>query len=61
MLLSTAIWADKNGLVSGRIACISIKNLRSETIQQSSIFYSEFIQFRMYFHPKNLKSERNNP
>ena len=31
-LLSTAIWADKNGLVSGRIACISSKNLSSETI-----------------------------
>ena len=31
-LLSPAIWADKNGLVSGRIACISSKNLRSETI-----------------------------
>ena len=31
-LLSTAIWADKNGLVSGRIACISSKNLRYETI-----------------------------
>ena len=31
-LLSTAIWADKNGLVSARIACISNKNLRSETI-----------------------------
>ena len=33
-LLSTAIWTDKNGLVSGRIACISSKNLRSETIKQ---------------------------
>ena len=31
-LLSTAIWADNNGLVFGRIACISSKNLRSETI-----------------------------
>ena len=30
--LSTAIWVDRNGLVSGRIACISSKNLRSETI-----------------------------
>ena len=24
-------------------------------------FYPEFIQFRMYFHPEDLKSERNNP
>ena len=31
-LLSTAIWADKNRLVSGRIACISSKIQRSETI-----------------------------
>ena len=31
-LLSTAIWANKNGLVSGRIACISSKKLRPETI-----------------------------
>ena len=31
-LLSTAIWADKNGLISGRIACISSKNLRAETM-----------------------------
>ena len=43
-LLSTAIWEDKNGLVSGRIDYISSKNLRSE-----------FIQLRMYFHPKKLK------
>ena len=26
------LWLDKNGVVSGRIACISSKNLRSETI-----------------------------
>ena len=26
------IWADTNGLVSGRLACISSKKLRSETI-----------------------------
>ena len=56
-LLSTAISAAKNGLVSGRIPCISSKNRRSETIEQSSSFYSEFIQFRMYFHPKNLKKK----
>ena len=31
-LLSTAIWADKNELVFGRIACISSKDLRSEKI-----------------------------
>ena len=31
-LLCTAIWAYENGLVSGRIACISSKNRRSETI-----------------------------
>ena len=55
-VLSTAIWADENGLVFGRIACISSKNLRSE-----SSLYLEFIQFRIYFYPKNLKSEINNP
>jgi hypothetical protein len=31
-LLSTAIWADKDGLVFGTIACISSKNLKSETV-----------------------------
>ena len=31
-LFDTAIWAEKNGLVTGRIACISSKNLRFETI-----------------------------
>ena len=58
-LLSTAIWADKNGVVFGRIAWISNKNQKFEKIYQS-FFYSEFIQFRINFHSNNLKSERNN-
>jgi hypothetical protein len=63
-LLSTAIWADKNRLVSGRIACISSNNLRPGLKQYSNLVFfilNLCIQFRMYFHPKNLKSERYNP
>ena len=29
-MLSTVIWADKNGLVSDRLACISRKTLKSK-------------------------------
>ena len=53
-LLSTAIWADKNGLVFGRIACNSSNNLKSE---RTSSFYFYSIQFRMYFHPKTNSVE----
>ena len=46
----------KNGLVSGRLACESRnrQNLRVMPIQIGSL------KFRMHFHPKNLKGEKNN-
>jgi hypothetical protein len=34
-MLSTVIWADRNWLVSGRLASTSSKNLKSYTIQHS--------------------------
>ena len=56
----TSNYGRKNGLVSGRLACRSSKtyNLKQYRNQE---FNPEFsIQFRMCFHLKNLKSERNN-
>ena len=42
----------ENGLVSGRLATSTCSKLD---------FNPEFlIQFKMYFHPNNLRSERNN-
>ena len=48
-LLSRAIWAAKNELFSGRIACISRKNLRSETIYQSSNFIRNLLNSECIF------------
>ena len=45
-LLSTAIWADKNGLVSGKIVVFQVKTW--DLKQYSNLdLYPEFIQFRM--------------
>ena len=60
-LLSTAIWADKNGLVSDNSLYFKYQTWDLKQYSNLVIFFPEFIQFRMYFHLKNLKSERNNP
>ena len=54
-VLTKAIGADKNVLVSGRLACTSSK---TEILNR---FYWISSCFRMFFHPKNLKRENNNP
>ena len=51
-MVTKAIWADKNGLVSGRLAFTSSKT--------KCRFWSWIFQLiRMFFDPKNLKSENN--
>jgi hypothetical protein len=66
----------KNGLVSGRLACTSSKteifnkkigihililNFQVNLECFFEVLIKIFFSFRMFFHPKNLKSENNSP
>ena len=54
-LLSTAIWADKNG----RVACTSSQTQNLKKYRNVDFIPESKIQFRIYFQQKNLQSERN--
>ena len=53
--INTAIWADRNGQVSGRLACTSTNPTKLE--EYNNPFYHSKLssQFKMHFQPKNLK------
>ena len=62
-MLSRVSWADKNGMVSGRLACISSK---IPEILNSKAFYVDCnhdlsIRSRMYFDPQSMKVKYKNP
>ena len=58
-VLTKAIWAEKNGLVSERLACTSgkIKILNKIGIQILILNFQ--VNYKRFFHPKTLKSENN--
>ena len=61
-VLTKAIWADKNGLVSGRLAQTSSKTEILHKQNRNLDFNPEFSSwYRIFFHPKDLKSENINP
>ena len=61
-LLRTAIWADTKWTGFWQISSVIKKNQKSLKRHSHLDSNPEFlIQFRMYVHPKNLKSERNTP
>ena len=54
--INTAIWAYRNGQVSGRLACTSTKLGE----YNNPFYHSKFSsQFSIYFQPKNLKVEKH--
>ena len=58
-LVRTAIWADKNGLVSVSEACTSRKPKNFKQYCNLEFNPEILIQFRISFHLPNLESERN--
>ena len=61
-MLFKTIWADKNGLVSDRLARTSSKTEILHKQNTNLDFNPEVSSlFKMFFPPKNLKSENNNP
>ena len=59
-MLTKAILADKNGLISGRLACTSTKTEIFLKMRIHIDFNPEFqVDLECFFNQKNLKSENN--
>ena len=60
-MLRIATWANKNGVLSGRLSC---KWTIPQILRITSIYITGLIfsgQFRMHFHQKKLKGKENIP
>ena len=65
-MLSTAIWADKNGLAFGRIACISSKkpniwkNIKANVCKKVLFLQTDFLSWEILI-IKKLNFEKTKP